>query len=122
MDWPPEVSSITAALRPSFRAIFSRQVAVSSPDHTRRRSIWGWGPCTVIPAVVKSRLSPSVVWCPGPASPARATPPSCIPSGGSSVIPTVIYSPLRPGTLPDSVPCRVPGDSHLSTHHILARP
>jgi hypothetical protein len=39
IDCPPEVSSITAALRPSLSAIFSRQVAVSSPDHTSNRSI-----------------------------------------------------------------------------------
>ncbi len=90
IDWPPDVSSITAALRPSGRAIFSRQLAESSPDQTNNLSICGWGPCTVIPAVVKRRLSPSVVFVPRSASPARATPPSCMPSGGSSVIPTVI--------------------------------
>ena len=90
MDWPPEVSSITAAFRPSGRAIFSRQLAESSPDHTSNRSIWGWGPWTVMPAVVNNRLRPSVVLVPRSASPARATPPSCMPSGGSSVIPTVM--------------------------------
>ena len=93
MDWPPEVSSMTAALRPSGSTIFSLQVAESSPDQTRRRSICGWGPCTVIPAVVKSRLSPSVVRVPRAVSPARTTPPSCIPSGGSSVIPMVMDAP-----------------------------
>jgi hypothetical protein len=90
IDCPPDVNSITAALRPSGRSIFSRQLAESRPDQTNNRSIWGCGPWTVIPAVVKSRLSPSVVFVPRSASPARATPPSCMPSGGSSVIPTVI--------------------------------
>ncbi len=84
---------MTAALRPSGNTIFSWQVAESRPDQTRSRSICGWGPCTVIPAVVKSRLRPSVVRVPRVVSPARATPPSCIPSGGSSVIPIVMGAP-----------------------------
>jgi len=41
MDCPPEVSSITAAFRPSGRMIFSRQLAESRPDHTNNLSIWG---------------------------------------------------------------------------------
>jgi hypothetical protein len=49
IDWPPEVSSITAASSPVGRTIFSRQLAVSSPDHTNSLSICGWGPCTVMP-------------------------------------------------------------------------
>ena len=93
MDWPPEVSSITEALRPSGRMSFSLQVAESSPDQTSRRSICGCGPCTVMPAVVKRRLRPSVVRVPFAESPASATPPSCMPSGGSSVIPMVIGAP-----------------------------
>src|ERR1700676_2710527 len=101
MDCPPDVSSMTAALRPSGRTTFSWQEAESSPDQTNSRSIWGWGPWTVIPAVVNSRLSPSVVFVPRSASPAKATPPSCMPSGGSSVIPTVMdISSLLPRSLP----------------------
>ncbi len=104
-----------AASRPSVSWTFSRQVAESSADQTSRRSICGWGPCTVTPAVVKSRLIPSVVLVPRSVSPASATPGSCIPSGGSSVIPTVINISFAAGGM-----CRTgivcpPVQLHLTT-------
>ncbi len=39
MDCPPEVNSMTAALRPSGNTTFSRHEAESNPDHTNNRSI-----------------------------------------------------------------------------------
>jgi hypothetical protein len=88
---PSEVSSSGVAVRPAPRCTSPWHEAASNPDQAKCRSVAGFCPVTVIPLVVKRRLKPSVVSIPRAGSPASATPPSNIPSGGRSIAPTVIY-------------------------------
>src|SRR5665213_2249527 len=104
MVWPAEVSSSGVAVRPPSRCTSPWHEAASNPDQAKCRSVAGSSPLTVIPCVVNRRLKPSVVSMPLDGSPASATPPSNIPSGGRSIAPTAIYHSFIHGGPPTDPP------------------